>query len=62
MRWFRIRTADIPEGDRELFERYGATVIGAILAGSSPRGAELKSIPDEKRQGRYSCRLAYRAI
>ena len=45
MRWFCIRTADIPERDRELFERYGTTIIGAVLAGSSPRGIELQSIP-----------------
>jgi|ERR1017187_3496542 hypothetical protein len=34
MRWVRIRKAkSVPKGDREIFERVGASIIGIILYG-----------------------------
>ena len=35
MRWFRIRKASVPKEARDLFERCGSSVIGAVLAGGS---------------------------
>jgi hypothetical protein len=39
MWWRKVRKADIPQADRELFERYGESVIGSIVAGGLSRGA-----------------------
>ena len=34
MRWFRSRKAsDVPDDHREIFERFGASLIGTVLAG-----------------------------
>ncbi len=45
MRWFRIRRADIAEPNREMFERFGASVVGTVLAGGfSPSTPGLSQI------------------
>jgi len=36
MIWFRIRKADIPKDHREMFERFGASVIAIALYGGFP--------------------------
>jgi hypothetical protein len=34
MRWFGVRKAkSIPDADREMFERFGAAIIGTVLYG-----------------------------
>lgn len=34
MRWLRVRKAkSIPDADREMFERFGAAIFGAVLYG-----------------------------
>jgi hypothetical protein len=49
MRWQKVRKANIPEDDRDMFERYGEFVIGLVLAGGlNPRVDELKKIDGEK--------------
>jgi hypothetical protein len=48
MRWFRIRTADIAESNREMFERFGASVVGTVLAGGlHPTAEDLGRIYDD---------------
>ncbi len=37
MRWFRIRKANIPEENRALYERFGATVISLALTSGIPQ-------------------------
>jgi hypothetical protein len=45
MRWFRIRKASIPKEERDIFEPFGATVIGTVLSGGfNPLAPELQSI------------------
>ena len=43
--WRKIRPADIPQGDRDLFERYGETVVGLVLAGGlNPAAVDLRGL------------------
>ena len=50
MRWFKIRKADIPSDERELFERFGVNVIGATMAsGFHGPALELHPIYDDSR-------------
>jgi hypothetical protein len=38
----KVRKANIPDSDRDIFERYGEFVIGSVLAGGlSPRAKDL---------------------
>jgi hypothetical protein len=50
MWWLRkVRKADIPEADRDTFERFGEPVIGMLLAGGfSPPLPELAQIYADK--------------
>jgi hypothetical protein len=49
MRWPKVWIANIPQSDRDLFERYGETVVALILAGTfSRRSAELKPLFDDQ--------------
>jgi hypothetical protein len=42
---FRVRKADIPPVERDLFERYGEQVIGLVLArGFTPAAPELQPL------------------
>ncbi len=42
--WRKVRKARISKEDRDLFERYGESVIGSILAGDIPIVSELRAI------------------
>ncbi len=43
--WRKVRKANIPKDDRDIFERFGETVVGMILAGGyTPRAMELQAI------------------
>jgi hypothetical protein len=43
-----VRPANIPDADRDLFERYGEQVIGMVLAGGfSPSAADLQRLYTE---------------
>jgi hypothetical protein len=45
MRWFLVRKAVIPEGERDVFERFGVNVIGAVLGGGfNPRAIEIQPV------------------
>jgi hypothetical protein len=35
--WRKVRKSNIPSAERDLFERYGEAVIGAVLAGGYTR-------------------------
>ena len=40
--WRKVRKRDIPQADRDLFERFGEFVIGSVLAGGfTPSHADL---------------------
>ncbi len=43
-RWRNVRKANIPKHERDTFERYGESIIGAILVGGlTPRAPEIIS-------------------
>jgi hypothetical protein len=43
--WRRVRKADIPKADRDLFERFGEHVIASVLTGGfNPRSEALRSL------------------
>jgi len=43
--WRKIRPANIPQADRDLFERFGEFVIGSVLAGGfTPSHADLQPL------------------
>jgi hypothetical protein len=43
--WREVRFAKISHADRDLFERYGETVIGSVLSGGlNPASPELRAI------------------
>jgi hypothetical protein len=43
--WPKVRIANIPKASRDLFERFGETVIGLVLAGGyTPRHPDLVQI------------------
>jgi len=47
--WRKIRFADIPKEDRDMFERFGDSVIQSIIAAShQPRAPELQAMYSNK--------------
>lgn len=43
--WRKIRKAEISGADRDIFERFGEQIIGAVLAGGfNPRAADLQRL------------------
>jgi hypothetical protein len=50
--WRKIRHANIPQEDRDIFERYGVMVItGILMSGHSPHIADLHILQsDQKKQ------------
>jgi hypothetical protein len=42
--WRKVRKARISKEDRDLFERYGESVIGSVLAGDIPIVSELRAV------------------
>ncbi len=43
--WRKVRKANIPKSDRDVFERYGEAVIGTVLTGAfNPITHELRAI------------------
>jgi hypothetical protein len=43
--WRKVRKAVIPKSDRDMFKRFGETVIGSVLtSGLTPRTRELQHI------------------
>ena len=38
MRWFRVRRANLPAEERELFERAGTAVVAQVMTGGLPYG------------------------
>jgi hypothetical protein len=44
-RWRNVRKANIPKHERDTFERYGESIIGAILVGGlTPRAPDLQAV------------------
>jgi hypothetical protein len=57
MKWFGVRKAAIPKDDRELFERYGATVIAMYFAtGFDPKVPELNRMYRDSTIREYAAR------
>jgi hypothetical protein len=53
--WPKVRKANIPEIDRDIFERFGETVIGLVLSGGlTPRAAELVRVYQEIPKQQYA--------
>jgi len=53
--WRKVRKANIPQADRDTFERFGETVIGSLLTGGfNPIAEELRVIYGNKTKHEYA--------
>jgi hypothetical protein len=54
--WRKIRYADIPKEHRDIFERFGESVIQSMVAAShQPRAAELRAMYPDDAQIKNAC-------